>query len=256
LGSGGVRGLALIGALKALEKNNVKIDYLSGCSIGAFVAAHYALKGDLKNLSETASSNRREIFLSFIQPSLRGGVASGNKLKQLIGRSFGAARFEDLAIPTKVVATDLISGREVVYGSGPIAPTLMASMAMPFFYRPVNYQDKVLVDGALSNPVPDNIAKDMGADVVVAVNLHNYRLPENFKESSLYSASLRSMHIIFENLSHYSLLKESILVEPAIKTSGLKTWKDFFLARHDQEVIRAGETAMKKVMPEILRRLK
>lgn len=251
LGSGGVRGLALIGALKVLEKNNIKIDYLSGCSIGAFVAAYYALHQDVKKLEETAFGNRREIFLSFIQPSLKGGFASGKKLRQLIERSFGDARFEDLAIPTKVVATDLIFGKQVVFGSGPIAPAVLASMSMPFFYQPVSYQGKTLIDGAISNPVPDDVVKAMGADAVVAINLHNYRLSPKFKADSLYFASLRSMHIVFENLSHYSLLKESILVEPPIKTSGLGSWKDFFMAKQDKDVIRAGELAMKKVLPKI-----
>ena len=256
LGSGGVRGLALIGALKVLEKNKIEIDYLSGCSIGAFVAAYYALEKDVKKLEETAFGNRRDIFWSFIQPSLKGGFASGKKLRQLIEKSFGDARFEDLAIPTKVVATDLIFGQQVVFGSGPIAPAVLASMSMPFFYRPVSYRGKTLIDGAISNPVPDDVVKDMGADTVVAINLHNYRLPPKFNADSLYFASLRSMHIIFEQLTHYSLSKDSILVEPPIKTSGLQSWKDFFLAKQDKDVIHAGEIAMKQALPEVRKLLK
>lgn len=256
MGSGGVRGLALIGALKVLEKNKIRIDYLTGCSIGAFMAAYYAHKKNLKDMEEKVCGYKRQILLSFMQPSLRGGLSSGKKMRQILDKFFGEVCFEDLSIPTKVTATDLLSGREVNFDSGLVSPAVCASMAMPFFYRPVRYQGMTLLDGALSNPVPDNVAKEMGADVVVAVNLHDYRLPRKFKSHSLYLTSVRALHIVFENLSHYSLQPETILVEPDINLSGLGGWRDFFLSRNDREVIRAGATAMKKALPEIIRRLR
>ena len=120
---------------------------------------------------------------------------------------------------------------------------------MPLFYCPVKFADKVLVDGGIVNPVPDDVAKRMGADIVIAVNLNHYRTSVNFHTKSITAVSSRSLDIVFEKLAEYSLQPSTILIEPKMNYTTFESWKKYFILHGDDEIIKAGEDAARKPCP-------
>lgn len=171
LGSGAARGWAHIGIIQALEELGVQIDVVAGCSIGAYVGAAYT-SGKLEPLAEWASSLTEWQVLGLMGVGIhKGGLASGHKVFKALEDQFCESEFADLAKPLAVVATDLYSGKEVSFQSGSILSAVRASCAIPALFPPSAYNGRWLVDGAVVNPVPVNLCRQMGADFVFAVNL-------------------------------------------------------------------------------------
>ncbi|MFZ8201733.1 patatin [Alteromonas portus] len=172
LGAGAARGWTHIGIIEALEKLGIKIDVVAGCSIGAYVGAAYA-SGKLEGLKEWACSLSDWQVLALMGVGLRrGGIASGQKVFDKLASEFCVSSYEEMLKPFATVATDLYTGREVVFNSGPIGDTIQASCAIPALFAPVAHGDRWLVDGAVVNPVPVNLCRQLGADFVIAVNLN------------------------------------------------------------------------------------
>ncbi|GMM67018.1 hypothetical protein MTsDn1_03120 [Alteromonas sp. MTD1] len=172
LGAGAARGWTHIGIIEALEKLGVRIDVVAGCSIGAYVGAAYA-SGRLEELKEWACSLSDWQVLALMGVGLRrGGIASGQKVFDKLAADFCVETYEAMQKPFASVATDLYTGREVVFNSGPIGDTIQASCAIPALFSPVAHGDRWLVDGAVVNPVPVNLCRQLGADFVIAVNLN------------------------------------------------------------------------------------
>ena len=171
LGSGGVRGLAHIGVLKALLKHNIPIDYLAGSSIGAWVAAHFSLYGDIAKTEDFTVGKKKEKFLSFLEPNMSGGLVKGEKIEMLLDEWLGGSSFSDLKIPLKIVATNIISGQKVIFTEGKLATVVRASMAVPGLFKPVIINNQSLVDGGISDPVPVDLLRESGAEIIIAVNL-------------------------------------------------------------------------------------
>jgi NTE family protein len=244
LGSGGGRGIAHVGVLKALVRHNIPIDRIAGTSIGAWAGAFYAIHGDIAALEEKTLGYKRDKLIAMFEPS-RQAMIKGKKVERLLRDWLGDLRFEDLKIPTAAVATDLITGREVDFMSGPIVPAVRASMSVPLLFEPVRYEGKLLSDGGLVNPVPDNVVRAMGADVVIAVNLDKYLTVKDFDPSNLTlsSTALRSLNIIRHYLADYSLHRPDINISPDIDTAGLKLWKQYFTDTNLRHLMDIGEAA-------------
>jgi NTE family protein len=172
LGAVAARGWTHIGIIQALEKLGIKIDVVAGCSIGAYVGAAYA-SGKLEGLKEWSCSLSDWQVLALMGVGLRrGGIASGQKVFDKLASEFCAPTYEAMEKPFASVATDLYTGREVVFSSGEIGNTIQASCAIPALFAPVAHGDRWLVDGAVVNPVPVNLCRQLGADFVIAVNLN------------------------------------------------------------------------------------
>ena len=165
LGSGAARGWAHIGVIRALEEAGYKPDIIAGCSIGAFVGAACA-SGDLDMLEAWVGKLTWQDVLKLLDPSWAGGLIKGEKLIDFFRQHFLDHDFSALAIPFACVATDLANGREVWLKEGSVAEAVRASIAMPGLFTPVERGDRLLVDGALVNPVPVSLCRSMGADVV------------------------------------------------------------------------------------------
>lgn len=171
LGSGAARGWAHIGIIQALEEMGIKIDVVAGCSIGAYVGAAYS-SNKLQPLADWATSLTDWQVLGLMGVGLRkGGLASGQKVFQALEDNFCEAQFEAMSKPFAVVATDLYSGKEVSFMQGPVGVAVRASCAIPALFPPISYEGRWLVDGAVVNPVPVNLCRQLGADFVFAVNL-------------------------------------------------------------------------------------
>lgn len=251
LGSGAVRGLAHIGVIRTLVKNNIPIDYIAGTSIGAWVGAHYALYRDLDRLEEFTVGRRMEKLKSFLEPSLAGGLIRGDKLQLLLEDWLGHATFAHLKIPLRVVAADLISGEEVIFRDGSLPLAVRASMAVPGFFRPVSLGEKLLVDGGICNPVPDNIVRDMGAEVVLSVNLDNLVSSRKFQglKIGLGNVALRTLDVARHHLARYSLKSSDFILEPAVPDyAGIS---DYFTRGTGPEIVQAGSAAAERILPEL-----
>ena len=174
LGSGSSRGWAHIGAIEALEEENIPIDYVAGCSIGAYVGAIYA-SGSLRSLKDfVLKMDGKKVFSYFDVVFPRSGLLNGTKrLKELFSIHTAVADFSELNIPVLMVATDLMSGKKVVLKSGNILSALRATTSIPGLFAPVKVKDRWLVDGGLVDPVPVGVARALEADVVIAVDLNS-----------------------------------------------------------------------------------
>ena len=207
LGSGGVKGLAHIGVIKALEKNNIPIDFIAGSSIGALIGAHYAIHRDSKEMEEITFSTNWRTGLNLFDPTWKGGFIKGDKMEILIESWFKKSGFINLKIPLTIISTNLITGREVDITNGDIVKAVRASMSVPAVFKPVEYERQLLSDGGLSNPLPDDIARKMGADIVIAVNLDNDYFENGLNKNnlSLPGVSMRALNIMRYHLARNCL---------------------------------------------------
>lgn len=253
LGSGGVKGIAHIGVIKTLIENSIPIDMIAGTSIGSLIGAHYALYQDIEKLENIIIGSKREKLITFFEPTLRGGLIKGKKIEKLLNVWLDDAEFKDLKIPTKIVATDLVSGEEVVFSEGKIVPAIRASMAVPTIFAPYVMNGQVLVDGGISNPVPDNLLIEMGADYVISVNLDNYRR-NGFNSStnlSLIKTARRNLDILRLNLAKHSINNSDIVIEPHMEIIGFKSWTKYFTKDIGPQMCEIGASETLKYIEKI-----
>ncbi|MBW1866790.1 MAG: patatin-like phospholipase family protein [Deltaproteobacteria bacterium] len=174
LGSGSSRGWAHIGVIEALEEENIPIDYIAGCSVGSYVGAIYA-SGSLKSLKDfVLRMDGKKVFSYFDVVFPRSGFLNGTKkVKELFSMHTDVEDFSQLNIPLLMVATDLETGDKVVLRSGNLLNALRATMSIPGLFAPAGVKGRWLVDGGLVDPVPVGLARAMGPDVVIAVDLNS-----------------------------------------------------------------------------------
>ncbi|MCB1988577.1 MAG: patatin-like phospholipase family protein, partial [Burkholderiaceae bacterium] len=170
LGSGSARGWAHIGVIRALEQAGIKPDLVCGASIGAVVGAAYAL-GELDRFEQWALGLTGRTVFSFMDFKLAGGMLKGERVIEFFRTRFSDRPIEALDMPFAAVATGLHSGSEVWLRTGSTADAVRASMALPGLFTPAQRDGRLLVDGGLVNPVPVSLARAMGADIVIAVDL-------------------------------------------------------------------------------------
>ena len=172
LGSGSARGWAHIGVLRALEQAGIKPDLICGTSTGALVGAAYAA-GELDRFEHwLLGLGVKEIF-SFLDLDLSGGMLKGERLMDFFRRNFVDRPIGELGLPFGAVATSLHSGTEVWLREGSTVDAVRASIALPGLLTPVQRDGQLLVDGGIVNPVPVSLARAMGADIVIAVDLNS-----------------------------------------------------------------------------------
>lgn len=172
LGGGCARGWAHIGVLRALDEAGIEISMIAGTSIGALVGGCY-LAGKLDELEEFARSLTRRRIFGLLDFNLRGnGLFGGMKLDARLREHMAGIRFESLPKPFVCVASEIRTGHEIWLASGSLVTAMRASYALPGVFAPVNCNGRMLVDGALVNPVPVSVCRAYEQPLVVAVNLH------------------------------------------------------------------------------------
>jgi len=173
LGSGSARGWAHIGVIRALAEAGIRVDCVAGTSIGALVGAVYAA-GKMDTLEDIVLHLDWKQVLSFFDVVFpRSGLIDGKTVADSIRGRVQERHIEELPLPFCAVSTDLGTGREVVLRSGDLIEAVRASISVPGIFTPVRKNGTILVDGGLVNPVPVSVARDMGADFVIAVNLNH-----------------------------------------------------------------------------------
>lgn len=250
LGSGGARGIAHIGFLQALEENGIKPDYISGCSMGAVVGGCYAAGMDIIKIKEVALGLKMRDIVD-LSPALitKMSILRSKKLKAMLSQYLGEIKIEDMKIPFKCVATELHSGKVHVFESGSAVTAIQASSTIPSVFRPVKADDKMFVDGGCLCRVPVQVVKEMGADVVVAVDVLKNTSEPVEKLPNIIMMLLRVFDIMDANQN--GLLKKTqkknydLWIEPEMKGMSQYIIKD--LDRAYAEGYEAGKDNINKI---------
>ncbi len=183
LGSGSARGWAHIGVIRALEERGIKPDLVAGCSIGALVGAAYC-DGQLDALEEWVRKLSFWDVVRLMDVRLAGGLIDGQNLMASFADKLSDIDIEQLPTPFAAVATDLASGREVWLQKGPVPSAVRASIALPGIFSPVQIDNRWLVDGGLTNPVPVSLCRALGAEIIIAVNLNSDIVGRHLKKTT------------------------------------------------------------------------
>lgn len=259
LGSGAARGLAHIGVLTVLQKEGVPIDMIAGTSAGAVVGALYARgKGPslIKKIALDLSQMRLAPLTDLTLP--KTGIIGGKKIEDWFGSVIGRdTQFGNLKIPFACVATDIMTGQEVVISEGLVVEAVRASISIPGIFTLAKQKGRYLVDGGLVNPVPVSVLKRMGADFIIAVNVipdimardRSHWLgkqgAEVAKEPNIFHILMQSIYIGTHALAKLSFEEADIVIEPRVAHIGPT---DF---HHAQECIQQGELATQKFISEL-----
>jgi len=273
LGGGGARGLAHIGVLKVLEANQIPIDIIAGTSVGAIVGAFYALRPTASALEQKVLAflqapafhesgldlfkkkkavenffgqvakyvkERIVINLAHSRPSIVGGWRVSRAVDFLLEDK----TFENCHIPFACVATDLVTGEEVVFRQGSLRQAVSASMSIPGFLPPIQYDGRLLVDGAVVAPVPINACKALGADVVIAVDVSQPILGMGTFEN-IVDIIFRSNSILSYQYKQMLLDHADLVIQPNV---GEVHWSEF---RNVESLVAEGERATRQALEKI-----
>lgn len=241
LGGGFARGIAHIGVLRVLEEHEIPIDFIAGTSVGALIASTYASGTSLAEMERQGCATR---FRDFGRWTIsRMGMASNAPLEDFLHKFTPAQFFHQMKIPLSIVATNLITGNSVHFTQGEIGPALRASCAYPGLFLPVEFDGQILVDGFLTETVPAEAARDLGADIVIGVHLEPGLLktaPRNTIE-----VISRSFSIIQTAAAQLWRTDVDVLIEPEVHHI---LWDEFVKT---PQLVAAGETAARAAIPKI-----
>jgi len=278
LGGGGARGLAHIGVLKVLERENIPIDLITGTSMGAIIGGVYALKKDISAIEKIAekyskisefninfSFNEKErkdkpLFLKKMSDFLKRGyilnlelrrkyINDGEGVKKIIKDLVCDKAFTDTKILFAAVAADLIKGEKVIIRKGKLFDALLASASIPGMFPPVILDKKILVDGGIVDVVPIEAAQSLGASFVIGVNV-SQTIKKRVEFDNAVEIFFRSDSITSSELRKLQLSFADVVITPKV---GRFHWSDF---SKPEQCIREGEIATQNVILELKQKLK
>lgn len=245
LGGGAARGFAHIGVIKMLESHGIVPDYVVGTSAGAVVGSLYAGGYDAFAMQKIAVQLDEKIFADW---TLGGrGLLKGEALQDFINQHLNKRPLEKLNKPFATVATDLNSGERVVFRTGDTGMAVRASAAVPGVFQPTQFRGRSFVNGGLTSPVPVQAAREMGADIVVAVDISDR--PEGQPVNSLAAILWQTTTIMGGIIGANELKGADIVIRPKLRY--VKSWD--FTARHD--AMLEGEKAALAALPNIKQKL-
>ena len=242
LGSGGARGYAHIGAIEILEKNNIYPDFIVGTSAGSIVGSLYASGKNSSELREIAlnlkANDVRDVTLD------RKGFFEGKKVEDFINKEVNNTPLQSLKIPMYVIATELKEGKKVVFNYGNTGQAVRASVAIPSMFIPTKIGDDEYVDGGLVSPVPVDVAKKLGADIVITVDI--LAQPIYTETSNIWGLFNQNINIMQKHLAQEELKSADIVIQPDLREK-----VHIFDVSGREITMLAGQNAAQKVMPEI-----
>src|SRR5450432_13881 len=240
LAGGFARGIAHIGVLRVLRDAGIHIDFVAGTSVGALIGAAYCAGTPLEEMERIGAHTSFTDFGRWTPSWL--GLATNHRLEKYLARLTPAKHFEDLVTPLAIAATDINAGITVYYTRGPILPALRGSCAYPGLFVPIQFEDRTLVDGFLTSPVPVEGVALLGADIMIAVYLEaaNTQQPRTFTD-----VLSRSFNIIQRHSDLAWRQQADVVIEPDMKSF---VWDDF---TRTPELVAAGEAAALAVLPKI-----
>lgn len=266
LSGGGARGLAHIGVLKVLEREGIPVDLLAGTSMGGVVAAAYAagLKPEFMEEEALRMTNPRRL-LSLADPTLpRRGLFEGQRVVDYLSHHLGERTFDNLRCPLSLVAVNLDSSEAVVLNEGRVLEAVRATIALPGLFKPVERDDRLLVDGGLLDNLPADVAREMGADIVIAVDVIGGNstfsaMLKTLRErryipsgvASTFEVMLRSLDVMMKEINERRLAEAApeIIIRPSVPPD-VSVLLGFTRA---PETIATGERAADEALPDIRR---
>ena len=250
LGSGAARGFAHIGVIKILEAQGIRPNMIVGASAGSVIAALYAsgYSGlDLNriglNLDEAAIADWAYPFAGRF-----GGLIKGDALQSMVNREVQNKTIEQMSIPLGIVATELQTGKGILFQRGDTGLAVRASCSVPGVFQPAIIQGKEYVDGGLVAPVPVRYAQEMGANFIIAVNISSDT--NTFNSSGTLGLLQQTINIMQQSINQYEIAKADVLITPQLKQMGSA---DF---RSRNAAILAGEQAAQEKIAEIREKLR
>lgn len=241
LSGGGTRGIAHLGVLKAFAEQRIRFDCVAGTSVGSLVGAIYCADVSLDEvIAEAGIVTRKEL----VNKKFGIGSNSGN-IERFADKFLQGKTFEQLQTPFSCVAVDIVSGREVVLNTGNVSRAVSASCAVPALFTPVEYGDMLLVDGGLLNNMPADVCRQMGADIVVGVDLNHNRGNKGARPRNVFDTIAATWNITTKSTMYKGQLNSDIIIEPELtehKNTSLK---------NVDERIQAGYDATLKIIDEL-----
>ncbi len=249
LGGGAARGFAHVGVIRALEQEKIPISMIIGTSVGSLIGAIYA--NDLNSFELEWSAfalNKDDLFDYGILNAFTGmGLAEGVKLEEFVKTKIFTANIENLKLPFAAVAVDLHRGTRVVLDRGSVAKAVHASSAIPGVFEPVDHQNRLLIDGGVLDNIPIAVAREKGADIVIAVDISEN--VTNFNITNLVDVMLQAVNIMANENVKYKKKEADVLISPAV---GNVAMLDF---SQKKRCMQAGIDATQKAMPEIRKKI-
>lgn len=245
LGGGAARGFAHVGVIRILEQEKIPIDLIVGTSVGSLIGALYADKGSSFDLELIAFKIEKEDIFDYSVFTSTTGPVRGERLEKFIREKVSFENIEDLPIPFAAVATNLNTGEPVVLDRGPVGLAVRASSSIPGVFIPVQMGSQTLVDGGVVNNVPVEVARSMGADLVIAVNIGKDVV--NWNTDNIVEITLQAVNIMSNEISAFKMQDADVLIEPTV---GSVRMMDF---SKKEFTIRAGMAAGREAVPEIRR---
>jgi NTE family protein len=249
LGGGAARGFAHIGVIRALEQEKIPIDMIVGTSVGSLIGAIYASDMNSFELEWTAFSLERDQVVDYtLLSAFTGmGLVEGDKLEDFVKAKIPVANIEDLKLPFAAVATDLNRGTRVVLDHGSVARAVHASSAIPGVFNPVDHQGKLLVDGGVVENLPGSVARERGADIVIAVDISEHVI--NFNITNVIDVMLQAVTIMSSENAKYMRKNADVLITPAVGDVGMLDFSQ------KKRCMLAGIEAAQKAMPDIKKKI-
>ncbi|MBO8171079.1 MAG: patatin-like phospholipase family protein [Bacillaceae bacterium] len=241
LGSGGARGLAHIGVLKVLERHQIPVHMMAGSSMGSLIGAFYACGLDPDMLEKLALNLKRKHWMDVTVPGM--GFINGNKIKDMIRMLTRGKNIEDLDIPFAVVATDIESRERVVFRRGPIADAVRASISIPGIFVPERIDGRLLVDGGVIDRVPISVVKDMGADIVLAVDVAMNTA--TFKISTIFDVIAQTIDVMEQEIFRHRVADADVMIRPDVGNYSATSYTNL------DKIIDEGERAAESVIDQI-----
>ncbi|MDR1103765.1 MAG: patatin-like phospholipase family protein [Endomicrobium sp.] len=248
LGGGGARGFAHVGVLKVIQEERIPVSLVVGTSVGSIAGALYCagaslerLQDDIKEFDVGHISNFNSI--SLLELLLADRLLSNKKLENFINARIGEVTFNQLRIPLVCIATDLITGERILLREGSVAFAARASSAVPGIFQPVEYNQRYLIDGGLSENIPVSVARIFKADVIIAVPLSADITKNNV--NNIFLTLMQAIYIQGQSLDQYNLSKVDVIICPEV---GDLNAADFAGA---YKTIDKGYMAMKKSIKEV-----
>ena len=245
LGGGAARGFAHIGVIQVLEENGIQPDLVVGTSAGSLVAALYASGRTGLDMGTLAQTMDEGAITDWAFPSR--GLIRGEALARYVREQTGGVNIEQMKMPLGIVATDLDSGAGVLFRRGDTGVAVRASSSVPAVFQPVKIGTREYVDGGLVSPVPVRYARQMGADLVLAVDISNP--PEGAVTSDLMKMLLQTFAIMSRSINQFELREADLVLRPAL--AGVSS-ADFTARRR---AIIAGREAALKALPDLRARI-
>ena len=243
LGGGAARGFAHIGVIQVLEESGIRPALVVGTSAGSVVAAFYASGKSGAQLQQIAETMEEATFTDWTLPIFSRGMLRGEALARYVSAQVNGRLIESMPLPLGIVATDLNSGQGVLFQRGDTATAVRASSAVPALFQPVKIGGREYVDGGLVSPVPVRYARQMGADVIVAVDISS--APEANAASDTLQILLQTFSIMGKSINNFELREAEVVVRPSL----VNVASSDFGAR--RKAIEAGRVAMQALLPQL-----